>query len=130
MTPHLRFARQLAASTTGSAVVEFAMIAPIMIMMVIGGIYMSMLGYTANSLHFAVEAAARCASVNTTVCTNATTTQAFASSRFVNLGGDPVTFTYTTPTCGKQVEAAMVFVLNTGISQYRVPLNATACFPT
>ena len=114
---------------SGSTVVEFAMIMPIFVMVLVGGIFLSILGFSAAGLHYAVEAGARCYSVNTTACTNASTTQSFASSKFTNITGNSATFTATTPACGKQVTGSVNFTLRTGTSEITIPLSATACFP-
>ena len=127
---HLRkLASTLRASQHGSSAVEFALVAPILIMFIIGGMYLSLLGFTASSLRFAAQAGARCASINTTTCTNATSIQSYASSQFINLTGNTATFTTTTPVCGNRVAASVNFPLLTGISKVTVPLSASACFP-
>jgi len=113
----------------GSSTVEFALVAPILIMFFIGGMYLSMLGFTASSLHYAAEAGARCASINTTTCSNATAIQTYALNQFINITGTSATFTATTPTCGNQVSASVNFRFLSGLSTITVPLSASACFP-
>ena len=129
MTHFRKLAATLHASQHGSSTVEFALVAPILIMFIIGGMYLSMLGFTASSLRFAAQAGARCASINTTSCSNASTIQSYASSQFINITGNAATFTATTPTCGNKVAATVNFPLLTGISKITVPLSASACFP-
>jgi Flp pilus assembly protein TadG len=114
---------------SGSAVVEFALIMPIFVLVMVGGMFLSMLGFSAAGLHYAVEAGARCYSVNTTSCIDATTTQAYALSKFTNITGNAVTFVASTPSCGKQVVGSVNFNLKTGASNLTIPLSATACFP-
>ena len=113
----------------GSSTVEFAIISSAFLMMVIGGMYLSMLGYTASSLHYAVEAAARCQSINTTACTSASTTQTYATSRFTNLTGKTASFVASAATCGHQVTGTITFTINKGTASLGIPLSATACFP-
>ena len=125
-----KLAAALRANRDGAGAVEFALVAPLMLMFIIGGMYLSMLGFTAASLHYAVEAGARCRSVNTTICTNAATTQTYAAAQFVKIAGDTATFTATTPACGNQVAGTVTFVLRAGVSRYNIPLSATACFPS
>ena len=129
MTHFRKLALALRASQHGSSTVEFALVAPILIMFIIGGMYLSMLGFTASSLRFAAQAGACCASINTTSCSNASTIQSYASSQFINITGNAATFTATTPTCGNKVAATVNFPLLTGISKITVPLSASACFP-
>ena len=130
MTRLRNLASTLLANQHGSSAVEFALVAPILIMFIIGGMYLSMLGFTASSLHFATQAGARCASINTTSCNNAATIQSYALQQFINITGNTATFTATTPTCGNQVAATVNFRLVTGISTITVPLTASACFPS
>ena len=125
----LNLCRTLKRDDKGSSTVEFAIISSAFLMMVIGGMYLSMLGYTASSLHHAVEAAARCQSINTTTCTSASTTQTYATSRFTNLTGKPATFVAAAATCGHKVTGSMTFTINKGTSSLGIPLSATACFP-
>ena len=129
MTHFRKLASTLRASLRGSATVEFALVAPILIMFIIGGMYLSMLGFTASSLRFAAQAGARCASINTTSCSNAASIQLYAASQFINVTGNAATFTATTPSCGNKVVATANFPLITGIDKVTVPLSASACFP-
>ena len=130
MTALRKLAAALRANRDGAGAVEFALVAPIVLMFIIGGMYLSMLGFTAASLHYAVEAGARCRSVNTTICTNAATTQTYAATQFVKIAGDTATFTAATPACGNQVTGTVTFVLRTGMQEINVPLSATSCFPS
>ena len=129
MTRLRNLTSSLRANQDGSSVVEFALVAPILIMFIIGGMYMSMLGFTASSLRFAAQAGARCASINTTSCTNAASIQTYASQQFINITGNTATFTASTPACGNKVVASINFPLLTGTSNISVPLSASACFP-
>ena len=130
MTALRKLAAALRDNQDGAGVVEFALVAPLVLMFIIGGMYLSMLGFTASSLHYAAEAAARCRSVNTTICTNAATTQTYAATQFVKIAGDTATFTATTPACGNQVVGTVTFILRTGIQKINVPMSATSCFPS
>lgn len=118
----------------GAAAVEFAMLAPAFLMMLIGTVMMAMMLFTNSSLHFAVQAAARCASVKTTVCTNTATTQAFAASNYFGATTKP-TFVCTgrvcggTAACGNKVSGTISFTLDVGMARYVTPLRADACYP-
>lgn len=118
----------------GSTAIEFAMVVPAFLMMLIGTAMMAMMMYSNSSLHFAVEAAARCASVKTTVCTNAATTTAFAASNYFGATATP-TFTCTgrtcggTAACGNKVTGTISFTLEVGMARYVTPLRADACYP-
>lgn len=112
----------------GATALEFAILAPVFVMIVIGGINLGLLLFAAGSLHYAVEDAARCASVKTAVCTNAAAIQTYASGKYFGPAIAP-TFTYAAATCGNSVSASAVFVWHVGVASYSVPLSATACFP-
>ena len=112
----------------GTTAVEFAIVGPVFIALVVGMLYLCMSLFLVGSLHFAVEDGARCASVRTSVCSDATTTVSYAQGRY--FGPDSPTFTYdANAPCGKSVSASINYVLNLGLKQVTVPITATACFP-
>jgi Flp pilus assembly protein TadG len=113
----------------GTTAVEFAIVAPVFILLVIGTLYMCIALFTVGSLHYAVEEGARCASVKSTLCTDASTTLAYTKSHYFGPGTAP-TFTYATATaCGQSVSASLNYTMNLGLSQFNIPISATACFP-
>ena len=106
---------------------EFAMVLPAMAVLILGSLFSGLLMFSTGSLHYAVEQAARCYSVNVGECTSASQTSTYARNQYYGLS-NPV-FTVSTPLCGYQVNGTLTFVLNTGITKWNVPLSATACFP-
>ena len=112
----------------GTTAIEFAIIAPVFITLVIGILYMCMGLFMVGSLHYAVEEGARCRSVRTTVCSDKATTEAYTKSRYFWPSSSP-TFTYAAAACGNSVSASVNYVMNLGLTQITVPLSATACFP-
>lgn len=124
----MRKALRLLRNEEGAAAIEFAIYSTAFFAMLFGGIYASILGYTSSSLHAAVEAAARCRAMGTT-CTNATTTQDFATAKFHNLTGGTATFTSTTAACGNQVTGSMNYNLKYILGSRTVALSAASCFP-
>jgi Flp pilus assembly protein TadG len=112
----------------GASAVEFAILAPVYFMLVVGGLNVSLLMFTVGNLQYAVARAARCASVNTTVCTDAASTVDYANSQYLGTAGSPL-FTYSNTGCGNTVSASVTFVLNSGVQQYSIPLTASACMP-
>jgi Flp pilus assembly protein TadG len=112
----------------GSAMVEFALVLPIFLTLLIGGFFAAFLLFSVSGLHYAAERAARCAKVQTSVCSDATTTQNYALTQYSGYGSNP-TFTYTSAACGKQVSAALTFSFNFYVRTVDVPLTATACYP-
>jgi len=111
----------------GTTAVEFAIVGPILIALVIGGFYLCMALLAVGSLHYAVEEGARCASVRTTVCSDATTIVSYANSRY--FGPSSPTFDYVTAACGHSVSGALDLPMELGLTQVTVPISATACFP-
>jgi Flp pilus assembly protein TadG len=128
--PRARFLdqlRRLASDEAGVTAAEFALVLPGVAMLTVGTAYLGLMMFASNNLHYAAEDAARCASVNPTVCTSATTTQTYAAGRYKGAGTP--TFTATSPACGKQVAASLTYSLNTGLATISVPISATACYP-
>ena len=113
----------------GIAAVEFAMIAPIFIVLIVGAFYLSLSLFLTGSLHYAVEQAARCASVKTTVCTDSGSTISYARNNYFGPGGSTPNFSYALAPCGNSVTASLNYVLDTGLIQFTLPVSATACFP-
>ena len=128
MSGVIRTIRSLLRHEKGATALEFAILSPVFILIVVGGVNLGLLLYAAGSLQFAVEDAARCSSARKTVCTNASTTQSYASSHYYGVAMTP-TFTSTTATCGNSVTGTGTFAFNVGVANYSVPLSATACFP-
>jgi Flp pilus assembly protein TadG len=112
----------------GGTAIEFALVLPAFILMILGGMGTATLGFAVSSLHFAVEDAARCAAVKTTVCTDATTTQTYAARAYQGPAISPV-FTATAAGCGHTVSATGVFSVNVIPQLLSIPLSATACYP-
>ena len=108
--------------------VEFAILAPVFLLLLVGTVNMSLMLFTIGSMHYAVEDAARCASVKTTICSDAASTVTYAKTRFFSAVVKP-TFSATAAACGNQVTATATYAFVTGVSTISVPLSATDCFP-
>jgi Flp pilus assembly protein TadG len=121
----------LVSCVNGTTAVEFAMVLPPFLMLLLGTVSGGVAVYTASSLHYAAEGAARCYSVSTAAksgqCGSPTATQSYAQNLYHGLGSP--TFTASNPACGYQVNATLNVVLGTGMAQWNIPLSATACFP-
>ena len=116
------------ADERGTTAIEFAIVAPVFILLVIGFIYACLALFTVGSMHFAVEEGARCRSVRTTICSDEATTIAYAKSRYFGPSSAP-SFSYATAACGNSVSASANYVMHLGLTQLTVPIRATACFP-
>jgi Flp pilus assembly protein TadG len=112
----------------GTTAVEFAIIAPVFIAMLVGTMTLSIGLFLIGSLHFAVEDGARCASVKTTICSDAATTVAYTQSRYFGPAVSP-TFTYAAAACGNSVSGSISYSMNVGFKTFVIPISATACFP-
>jgi Flp pilus assembly protein TadG len=122
------FVKPLLVSETGTTALEFAIVAPVFLSFLIGTIMLCVGLFLIGSLHYAVEDAARCASVKTTICSNAAKTIAYAQSRYFGPNLSP-TFTYAAAACGNSVSASMNYSMNVFYRTYTIPISATACFP-
>jgi Flp pilus assembly protein TadG len=117
-------------SESGATVIEFAFAATAFLAMMFGVINIARVTWTLGSLHYAVEAAARCASVNSTSCGNATAIQNYAQGVYSgeSLSSNP--FTYSATGCGHTVTATYNYALTIPpVGTWTIPLSATACFP-
>jgi Flp pilus assembly protein TadG len=111
----------------GTTAVEFALVSPLFLMLLISTAYMSIMLFSIGSLYFAVQDGARCASVKTITCPDSAATIKYSQSRY--FGGVSPTFTSSTGACGKSVTGTVSFVLPVGTTNLSVPISATACFP-
>ena len=120
--------KSLCLDQQGTTAVEFAIIAPVFIALLVGTIALCVALFLIGSLHFAVEDGARCASVKTTICSDAASTVAYTQSRYFGPDVSP-TFTYAAAACGNSVSASISYSMNVGFKTFVVPISATACFP-
>jgi Flp pilus assembly protein TadG len=114
----------------GATALEFALCAPPFFLLVMGMLELGLLVWMQLALQQGVEAAARCASINKTVCANAGQIQTYASNQTFGLTPPTSTFTVTTPACGNQVAASYT---PNYLPTFPIPtrtLTAQACFPT
>ena len=100
---------------------------PSLAALLIGGIYTSILVYSAAGLHIAVEQAARCYSVNAGQCASASAAQTYAANQYY--GMNTPAFTASQQTCGHQVSGSVTIAFTAVVTDVSVPLSATACFP-
>lgn len=112
----------------GGVAAEYALVLPIFITLIVGALWLSNVAFAANGLHYAVQDAARCAAVKTTVCTSAAATVAYAESRYSGPKISPV-FTYSTAGCGHTVKASANYSAMFIGGTLKAPLSASACYP-
>jgi Flp pilus assembly protein TadG len=125
-----RLARRLLGDRHGGAALEMALLFPFLSLMILGGIDAGWMLWSASTLDFAVEEAARCAAVDATNCATAANVQDTAVGKAMGLGMSAADFTVTTPACGKQVAATYVFhFLMPFSTNFNVSIPATSCYP-
>ena len=125
----VRFLVGLARARQGTTAVEFAMVAPVLFLIIFGGVEFGMLLWTQSALHFAVQEAARCASVTPSTCGTASQIATYAASETTGLNISSSAFTVTTPSCGHQVSASYPYqFIVSGLLPFTPTLTAQACF--
>ncbi len=119
--------------------VEYAVILPAFLMFVLGLLDCGRLIWTYTTLSRAVEAASRCAAINTATCGTTTATQSYAVTQAFGLTIAASAFTVTPAAAcgGTSVVGTMAFGFFIpwvgGTSPFgagnAITLNATACYP-
>ena len=115
----------------GASAVEFALIAPVFFVLIFGIIACGLLFWTQVGLQHGAEMAARCASINSTLCpsNNPSAITNYAMQQTLGLSLPASTFAYTTPACGNQVSASYTFQFPDILNLGPLTLTAQACFP-
>lgn len=116
---------------SGVTAVEFALTAPVFFALIAGIVEIGIVLWTQVSLQHGAEAAARCASVNQTLCGTTANIQSYAAAQSYGLNPPASTFSVSTPSCGKQVSASYTYSFAFGyIGVPDVTLSASSCFPS
>lgn len=125
--------KHLSRDTQGSSSVAFAATMPLFLALTLGVTEVGLLMWIQVGLQHGVEMAARCASINTTLCNNTTNIQNFAAQNAYGLNPPPSTFSVSTPICGNQVSASYAFnYLTTYLVNFpasSLTLTAQSCYP-
>lgn len=123
------FLRRFHGDLGGASAVEFALVLPVFVLLVLGSISAATLGLTIASMNYAVEAAARCSAVKAPACVTPSATATYARTRYVGPSVSPV-FTYAATGCGNTVTGTATFSLNLVPVFNSVPLSTSACYPS
>jgi len=119
-------------SRSGASILEFALVLPVFVMLLFGIFEFGRLLWIQNALHYSVQQAARCASVNTTLCDNATDIQTYAAG-LAGAGIPSSAFSYSSSTCGSVtgsvVSASYTVRLFIPYFSLNPTLTAQSCFP-
>ncbi len=121
-------ARTFIGDKAGTTLIEFAIVGPVFLMLIIGLFYTCLMLFEEGSMQYAVQQAARCASVQTTVCTDSSSTVTTAQNAYYGPSNTP-SFAYSTASCGHKVTAAASFSYDFVVTTMNVPLSASSCFP-
>jgi Flp pilus assembly protein TadG len=116
----------------GATALEFALLAPLLFTLILGGIEFSRLIWTESALNYSVQEGARCGLVNPDgVCGTSSAVATFAAAATPQLAFPTSTFTVNVAAaCGYQVTASYDYqFLVSGLLPYRPTLTAQACFP-
>ncbi|WP_245315786.1 TadE/TadG family type IV pilus assembly protein [Bradyrhizobium neotropicale] len=114
----------------GASALEFALTAPVFFLFIFGIIEFGLLFWTQLGIQHGTEMAARCATVNSTLCPSGSAITNYAAQQAFGLTLPAATFTYSTPTCGNQVSASYAFQFPQILNLSPVTLTARACFPS
>lgn len=110
--------------------VEFALVSTALFLTLFGAIDFSRMIWIESSLNFAVQEAARCASVTPATCGTPAQIASYASGVASAAAVPSSAFTATTASCGHMVGASYPFTfIATGLFTAAPTLTASACFP-
>jgi Flp pilus assembly protein TadG len=129
MSFHLKKLSSLGFDTEGVTAVEFALISPVLLLLLMGGIEGGRMLWAENSLQYAVERAARCAVVTPSVCGTAAQVQTYAASVDYGQNVSASAFSLTTASCGTLVSASLSYTPLFPIVT-NVTLTASSCRPS
>jgi Flp pilus assembly protein TadG len=127
-SPMIAFFRALARDRRGHSAVEFALVCLPFLLFLFGIIAVGQAVWLQNALDASVAEAARCASVNPTLCGTSPQIQTYAASQ-AGAGFNGTDFSVTTPSCGKQVSANYPFKPTLPFVTVTFTLTADACYP-
>ena len=124
----MRMLKSLRRDQDGSVIVDFALIATPLFLLLFGTIEVGRMLWMQNALHYSVEAAARCASIDTNNCATSTqiTSYAAASSAAGLTSG---VFSWSKVACGNQVSASYPMTLAIPFMSASITLSAQSCYP-
>jgi Flp pilus assembly protein TadG len=115
--------------TRGTTAVEFGLTAAPFFLLLVGVLLCGLLLWARVGLQHGAEAAARCATVNKSLCGDAAAITNYAAQNAFGLNPPASAFTYTAATCGNSVSASypFPFAMFFGVTELR--LSTQACFP-
>jgi Flp pilus assembly protein TadG len=126
------------AGRSGSVAVEYGLLLPVFLLLVLGIVDTGRLLWTYTTLSHAVEAAARCGAIGAASCATAASIAAYAVTQAYGLTVPAAAFSATAASCGVQVSATLPFTFIIpwiGTTQpfgasNTINVSMTACYPT
>jgi Flp pilus assembly protein TadG len=112
----------------GSIAVEFALLFPLQILLIVGGLDLVLATLTEERLNFATEAAARCGAVSSPLCSTPEATAAWAAQQSVgvpNISATNFGVTFDATCGGISVSASYRY---SGMVLPTINLEAAACY--
>ena len=123
-------AARLRGSEAGTTAVEFAITAPLYLMVAVGILQLSLYLWTVLGLKHAVDMSARCASIAAANCIDATATQKYAVTQAYGLSVEPTRFVVARESCGRSVSVAYDYTVEIPMLRtMKLPVNARSCVP-
>jgi Flp pilus assembly protein TadG len=127
-------ARSLIRQRAGGALLEFAVVLPVFVMLLFGIFEFGRMLWIQNALHYSVQQAARCAAIDTNNCGSTSAIQSFAAS-LAGAGIPASAFTVSLSTScgavtGDKVSALYSMSLQIPFLSLNPTLSAQSCFPT
>ncbi len=114
----------------GVIAIEYALLLPVVLVIVLGIIDAGRAIWTQATLDSAAEAAARCGAIDAIKCGTTADIKAYAVDRAGGMVLQPTVFTVTSAACGNKVTASLALGLTlpwNGSSS--ITLKSMACFP-
>lgn len=115
--------------TRGATAVEYGLLLPALLAFVFGIIDVGRLLWTQTTLDRAVEAASRCAAIDTVTCGTATQIQTYAVAQAYGLNITTSVFAVGATGCPTAVQASLPFVFVIPWFSQTVTLTAESCYP-
>lgn len=123
--------RRVQSDRSGVVALEFAMVAPALFVLIMGGIEAGRIMWTQSALEMSVAQAARCYAWQVSTCSTTTATKTFAATVAPQLRFSSSVFSVNLTTCGAQVTATYPYqFIASGLFPLKPKLTASACFPT
>lgn len=112
----------------GNVAVEFALTVVPLLLFLFGIIETGRAMWLQSALDYSVAEAARCASINPTICGTTSDIQLYAGAQS-GAGFAASIFSVSTPGCGNQVSASYPLTLAIPALTLSLTLSAQACYP-